>query len=373
MTPFLESICAICEINGASDVHLTTGQPPRFREHGQLVVRPEFPDPMPPQEVDEAAMELGLSTLPIGCPDGTERVRATLMKKGSLDGAVSSADGSRYRFNIYRESSKTAVALRRLDSTFKTLEDLCLPENLADFCNYTDGLVIVTGPTGSGKSTTLATLIHTINTTRACHIITIEDPVEFIHESEKALVHQRQVGRDAESFNDALIDALRQDPDVILVGEIRDLGTVRTALRAAETGHLVFCTLHAGDCVGAVERFVSVFPPEEQTGVRRQFSMALKGIVAQHLVLSCDGSSRYAVPEVMVNTPAVANLIATGRTALISSSIETGADAGMRSLEESLAELVLNECIDEDVAYSMAHTPETLQRRLEEAVGDELD
>ena len=362
MSERLKSLFAICEATGASDVHLACGQVPRLRIQGRLAPHPAFPV-FDAETVDEVAMELGLETLPVGCPDGTERVRLTLLRDGAVDGAVTSPGGSRYRFNLFREAGRTAVALRRLDSKFRTLEELGLPAKLADFCACPDGLVIVTGPTGSGKSTTLATLIDSINRARQGHIITIEDPVEFIHASQGCLVNQRQVGRDARSFNGALVEAMRQDPDVILVGEIRDLETFRTAVMASETGHLVFATLHAGDCAGAVERFVSVFPAEEQEGVRRQLALVLRGIFAQHLLPGVSGG-RVAACELLVNTTAVANLIATGRTAQLYSLIETGARAGMVTLDQSLADLLARGRIAESVALALTRNPETLRSRL---------
>ena len=363
MIPVLESLFEYCMELKASDIHLSVDEPPRFRVQGQLAPRPEL-ETFDARTVDEIAMELGLYTLPLGCPDGTERVRKTLVDNGAIDGAMTAPDGQRYRFNLFRQQGRTSVALRRLDSTFRSLPELGLPPRIADFCRERDGLVIVTGPTGSGKSTTLATLIDGINATRECFIVTIEDPIEFEHASRLALVNQRQVGRDARSFNDALVEAMRQDPDVILVGEIRDVETVRTALRAAETGHLVFTTLHAGDCPGAIERIISVFPADEQNSVRRQLAMVLRGIVAQHLLVSVDGTRRHAVAEVLVNTTGVANLIATGRTAQIASAIETGGNVGMRSLEESLAELLFAGAITESTAFLLTRNPETLQRRL---------
>ncbi len=316
------------------------------------------------EEVDAVAMELGLETLPLGCPDGTERIRMTLLREGSIDGAISSLSGTRFRFNLFREAGRTAVALRRLDNEFRSLEQLGLPPQLANFSQCTDGLVIVTGPTGSGKSTTLATLIDRINRSRKGHIITIEDPVEFVHDSRMCLVNQRQVGRDAKSFNDALVESLRQDPDVILVGEIRDLAAVRTALTAAETGHLVFTTLHAGDCVGAIERLVSVYPPDEQEGVRKQLSLVLRGIFAQHLLPAISGG-RAAACELLVNTSGVANLIATGRSSMIYSAMETGGNRGMVSLDDSLAQLLRAGRIGESAAMALSRSPETLVRRLQ--------
>ena len=362
MSERLKSVFAICEATAASDVHLAAGQVPRLRIQGRLAPHPAFPA-FDAETVDEIAMELGLETLPVGCPDGTERVRLTLLREGALDGAVTSPSGSRYRFNLFRDAGRTAVALRRLNAAFKSLADLGLPAKLADFCTSPDGLVIVTGPTGSGKSTTLATLIDTVNQTREGHIITIEDPIEFVHASRRCLVNQRQVGRDAKSFNDALVEALRQDPDVILVGEIRDLPTFRTAVTAAETGHLVFATMHAGDCAGAVERFVSVFPAEEQEGVRRQLALVLRGIFAQHLLPGIAGG-RVPACELLINTTAVANLIATGRTAQLYSLLETGTRAGMVTLDQSLADLLARGLISEQVGLALTRNPEMLRTRL---------
>ena len=358
----LTQLFAQCEASQASDIHLAVGELPRFRLQGQLTPHPAFAR-LTAEQVDALAMELGLETLPLGCSDGTERVRTTLLRDGAIDGAITSPGGSRYRFNLYRDSGATAVALRRLDNAFRSLDALGLPAQLANFCSCTDGLVLVTGPTGSGKSTTLATLIDQINRTRQGHIITIEDPVEYRHASRRCLVNQRQIGRDARSFNGALVEALRQDPDVILVGEMRELETVRTALAAAETGHLVFATLHAGDCAGAVERLVSVFPADEQEGVRRQFALVLRGIFAQHLVPSLKGG-RVAVGELLVNTTAVANVIATGRSAQIYSLLETGAAQGMVALDQALAELLAAGRIAESTALALSRNPDALRRRV---------
>ncbi len=364
MSPLLESLLALCEEFGASDLHLTVGYAPRFRIRGALVMKGDF-GAFDAKAVDEVATELGLHTLPVGSPDGTEKVRMILMKNGALDGALTSPSGARYRFNIYRESSRHAVAIRRLDAALRSFKELGLPQRLADFCNEPDGLVIVTGPTGSGKSTTLATMINIINHRRPGHIITIEDPIEYIHKSDLCLVNQRQVGRDTLSFNDALVESLRQDPDVILVGEVRDLATIRTALRAAETGHLVFTTLHAGDCAGAVERLVSVFPPEEQNSARHQLALVLRGIFAQHLVPTPDRTERHPACELLVNTTAAANLIANGRTAQLYTVIETGGALGMRTLDQSLVELLAAGLIESRTALALARNPELLQGRVD--------
>ena len=361
-SPMLETLLAMCEETDASDLHLSVGHAPRFRIRGALVEHGGF-RPFDVKAVDEIAMEIGLFTLPVGSPDGTERVRLTLLREGAIDGALTAPSGARFRFNVYRANDQHAVALRRLDQRFRTFGELGLPPRLADFCDERDGLVVVTGPTGSGKSTTLATMIDRINHSRDGHVITIEDPIEFIHRADRCFVHQRQVGRDARSFNDALVESLRQDPDVILVGEIRDLATVRTALRAAETGHLVFTTLHAGDCAGAIERLISVFPADEQDSARHQLALVLRGIFAQHLLPSPDSRRRPAC-ELLVNTAACANLIATGRTAQIYSVIETGGKAGMRTLDQSLAELLAAGHIDGRTALALSRNPDSLKGRM---------
>jgi twitching motility protein PilT len=210
-------------------------------------------------------------------------------------------------------------------------------------------------------------MLNRINIMRCGHIVTIEDPIEYIHKSEQSLVHQRQVGRDTKSFNDALVEALRQDPDVILVGEMRDLDTMRTALRAAETGHLVFTTLHAGDCAGAIERMVSVFPAEEQPSVRHQLALVLRGICAQHLLPVANGEGRVPAVELLVNTTAVANMVSTGRTQQIYSLIETGGQYGMCTLDESLATLCRSGKIAERTAMALSKNPEILRRRIGDA------
>ncbi len=353
---------AVCEDFEASDLHVTPGIAPRFRIRGSLVEKGGI-RPLQVKEVDAIAMELGLFTLPVGCAEGTERVRKTLLRDGVIDGAITSPSGARYRFNIYRSRDTHSVALRRLESKFRTFAELGLPQRLADFCRENDGLVIVSGPTGSGKSTTLATMLNMINRNRCGHIVTIEDPIEYVHSNDKCIVNQRQVGRDTTSFNSALIEAMRQDPDVILVGEIRELETIRTALRAAETGHLVFTTLHAGDCAGAIERLVSVFPANEQDGARHQLALVLRGIFAQHLLPSTD-ASRCLACELLVNTPATANIIATGRSQQIYSAIETGAQFGMRTLDQSLSELIMTGRIEERTALAMSKNPELLKGRM---------
>lgn len=367
----LESLLNECVQRDASDVHFAPDLPVYLRIHGVLEPQTDHPRIAADQIKAIADHLAALSDRP------------SLERPGSLDGAISSAAGTRFRYNIYRRQGKLAVAMRRLEDRFRELAELGMPDSLYKLCDLTDGLVLVAGPTGSGKSTTLATLLNRINQTRRCHLITIEDPIEYLHTSAKALVNQRQVGSDTEHFHEAVVAAMRQDPDVILVGEIRDLATIRAAITAAETGHLVFTTVHASDCVGAIERLIAVFPAEEQTGVRRQVSMVLRAIIAQHLLVA-DGPagtgghagqvptvgkttaprrSRVVTSEILVSTPAVANLIATEKSAQIYSAMEAGTALGMQTLEQDLARLMLAGYLSEATAMAMARSPNVLRER----------
>ncbi|MCS6852988.1 MAG: PilT/PilU family type 4a pilus ATPase [Gemmataceae bacterium] len=362
----LEDLLAECARRDASDIHLAPDLPPYMRVHGVLEPQADRP-PVTATVLQSLAVELARGF------DG-----AALTETGSLDGALSSRDGARFRFNVFRRGGQLAIALRRLEDRFRSLAELGLAESLYQLCDLPDGLVIVAGPTGAGKSTTLATLLDRINQSRRCHIITIEDPIEYIHRPALALVNQRQVGTDTRSFNDALVASLRQDPDVILVGEIRELNTIRTAITAAETGHLVFTTVHAGDCAGTIERLVSVFPADEQPGIRRQLSLVLRAVIAQHLLVA-DGPGlaaaregggpsgrrrRVVVSEILMVTPAVANLIATAKTAQIYSVMEAGGPHGMQTLEQDLARLHLAQLISETTAMMMARNPQVLRDRI---------
>ncbi|MFZ2278484.1 MAG: PilT/PilU family type 4a pilus ATPase [Prosthecobacter sp.] len=354
----LDPLLDRCLDLGASDLHLASDAPPYFRVQG--VLRSDESSPaIPESQMERWAREItGQSSGPV--------VRDT----GSYDGALTSRRGVRFRINIYKVRGRIHLALRRLDDRFRPLSELGLPESLNQLCLQPYGLVVIAGPTGSGKTTTLATLLDHINQTRRCHLITIEDPVEYVHHSNLALVNQRQLGLDTPSFNDALVAAMRQDPDVILVGEIRDLTTIRTAITAAETGHLVFTTVHAGDCVGAIERMVSVFPAGEQDGIRRQLALVLRAVVAQHLVVA-DGPGRkqrgsdtaepkgrrVLAAEILMASQAVANLIATGKSNQIYSAMESGTQQGMQTMEHSLATLYLCGDISEQTINALARKP----------------
>jgi twitching motility protein PilT len=254
------------------------------------------------------------------------------------------------------------AAFRRIPEETPRFEDLGLPSVVLDFTRKPRGFVLVTGPTGSGKSTTLAAMVDRINEQRHEHIMTIEDPIEFLHRHKNCIVNQRELGADATSFSQALKAALRQDPDVILVGEMRDLETISTALTAAETGHLVFATLHTQDTAQTVDRIVDVFPPEQQQQVRVQLSVALQGIVTQQLLPTADGSSRACAAEVLVPTPAVRNLIREGKTHQIYSAVQTGGGAGMQTMDAALAELVRQAKISRQLAEQRSSNPEELRR-----------
>ena len=363
----LDKWLAACANRDASDLHLVAGLPPHLRVHGELTAISGEP------ELTASALRAIADDLLDRMARRNEEARmcleTVLSAKGSFDGAMTAPDQTRFRFNLYRRQGDISIALRRLEDRFQTLAELGLPDSLYALCDLRDGLIVISGPTGAGKSTTLAALLDRINRQRHGHIITIEDPIEYIHRPISCVVNQRQVGLDAPSFNDALVASLRQDPDIVLVGEIRDLDTIRTAITAAETGHLVFTTLHAGDCVGSIERLVSVFPADEQDGIRRQLSLVLRGIVAQHLLpangVQANGYGRVVAGEILIATPSIANLIATGKSAQIYSVLETGTAVGMQTLEQDLARLWNAGRITEATAVAMARNPSVLRDRFQ--------
>ena len=257
-----------------------------------------------------------------------------------------------------------AVAIRRIENEFRTLADWHLPASLGDLADLRDGLVIMTGPTGSGKTTTLATLIHEINLNRECHIVTVEDPVEYVHGNVRSLVHQRELYTDVPDFASAVRASLREDPDVILVGEMRDVETARAAVTAAETGHLVFSTLHTGDTVGAIDRLLGIFSGAERDAVAHQISLVLRAVVAQRLLPSAQGRTRVPAVEILKVTKAVAHLVRVGKFEQIYSAIETGRAQGMQSFEQSLAALVERGLVTEANAFSATRDPSLFQEWL---------
>jgi twitching motility protein PilT len=336
----------------ASDLHITSGAQPSIRVRGRLIPLEEYPKLTP---ADTREIVYGILT---------NDQRQRLETDWQIDFAYAIPGKARFRVNAYFQRSSLGAAFRLIPSIITPIDDLGLPPVVHDFCKKPRGFVLVTGPTGSGKSTSLASMIDEINETREEHIMTVEDPIEFLHGHKKCIVNQRELGSDAQSFAAALKGALRQDPDVILVGEMRDLETIHTALTAAETGHLVFATLHTQDTPQTIDRIIDVFPPEQQQQVRVQLSVALQGIVTQQLLPTLDGSGRIAACEVLVPTPAIRNLIREGKTHQIYSSLQTGANQGMQTMDTALAQLVRSGQISAKLAESRSSTPEELRRLL---------
>jgi len=345
---FAEALLQVVE-RGASDLHLTAGSPPMVRVNGKLVAL-DYP-PLTSQVTRETVYSIL-----------TSDQRQRLETDWQIDLAYSIPGKARFRVNAFFQRTAISAALRLIPDQMPALHSLGLPSVLEDFTKKPRGFVLVTGPTGSGKSTSLAAMIDLINEQRSEHILTIEDPIEFLHSHKKCIVNQRELGGDAKTFAQALKAALREDPDVILVGEMRDLETISTALTAAETGHLVFATLHTQDTAQTVDRVVDVFPPEQQHQVRVQLSVALQGIVTQQLLPRADGSGRAVATEVLVPTPAVRNLIREGKTHQIYSALQTGVSHGMQTMDTSLADLVRRQVISRELAESRSGAPEELRR-----------
>ncbi len=339
---------------GASDLHITVGAPPVIRLHGQLVPL-DYPRLMPQ---DTKEMLYGILT---------QEQREVLERNWEYDFSYSLPGKGRFRVNIFFQRNSLSAAFRLIPVKIPTLQELQLPLVLEEFTRKPRGLVLVTGPTGSGKSTTLAALINIINETRNCHIITIEDPIEFLHPHKKSIVNQREVGSDTKSFPQALKYVLRQDPDVILIGEMRDLETISTALTAAETGHLVFATLHTQDAPQTIDRIVDVFPPYQQQQIRIQLAGVLQGVIAQQLLPTKDGKARIVAVEVLIPTPGVRNLIREAKTHQIYTAIQTGGKYGMQTMDQALADLVRRGKITYEMALQRAIDQQNLKQFLGQA------
>jgi len=334
---------------GASDLHLVIGQSPMVRIDGELQALKEFPTLSA-----EESKRIIFSLL-------SDFQRGRFEKDWELDFSIAVENLSRFRANILMDKKGVEAVLRVISSKIPTPEELQLPQVITDLADLPRGLVLITGPTGSGKSTTLACLINLINQKRKEHILTVEDPIEFVYENKNCIVRQRELGQQTQSFAAALKHALRQDPDVVMIGEMRDLETIAAALTVAETGHLVFGTLHTTDAAQTVDRIIDVFPAHQQQQVRTQLSTCLKAVIGQTLLPKVGGKGRVAAREIMFVTSAIANLIREGKTHQIYGAIDTSARVGMISLDKSLAELARKGLISTEDALSKANRPEFLK------------
>lgn len=334
---------------GASDVHMVIGRPPMLRQRGSVI------------PIDEMAVLTAEESKRLIYSILFEEQRAKFEQNLELDCSFSLPGVSRFRVNVLMQKNGVEAVLRVITSKIPTPEELRLTPSILQFADLPRGLVLVTGPTGSGKSTTLACLLNLINHKREEHILTIEDPIEFVYENDKCIVRQREVGQQTKSFTAALKSALRQDPDIVLIGEMRDLETISAALTIAETGHLCFGTLHTTDAAQTVDRIIDVFPPHQQQQVRVQLSTTLRGVVSQTLLPRSDGIGRVAAREIMVVTPAISNLIREGKTHQIYSAIDTGGKFGMNSLDRALLQLVQEGAIAPEDAIAKAHNPDYIR------------
>ena len=340
-----------CATLGASDLHLSHGLPATYRIRGQIHAAGEH-------------VYNGTEVDTMACVLMSELQLSQFRQDMTLDMGFSTQQGNRFRVNVYREQGNTALAIRYLDGSLKSTRELGLPPQMEYLAQLKSGLVLVCGATGSGKSTTLTAILNDINEHQAKHILTVEDPVEFVHQNKKSIVHQRELYTDVPNFASAVKAALREDPDVIMVGEMRDLETMRTALTAAETGHLVFSTLHTNDAVGVIERLIGSFPGNEQTVARQRIAHALKAVVAQNLVPTMDGKSRAVVAEILMVNTAVANLIESAKSKQIYSVMESSTREGMQTLDQALARLVRAKQITPDAGRMLCRDLQTFERLL---------
>ena len=335
----------------ASDIHLTVGLPPVLRINGQLTHLGSTP--LTPQDTVDL-IKLMVS----------ESEFNKFLSKGELDASYSYKDMVRFRLNLYKQKGHCAVAMRTVSDKIPSMEELRLPPILRELSKKRRGLILVTGPTGSGKSTTLASMVDYMNQTRGEHIITIEDPIEYLHKHRSSIVHQRELGKDTLTFGNALRAALREDPDIILVGEMRDLDTIATALTAAETGHLVLSTLHTIGAAKTIDRIVDVFPPHQQQQIKTQLASVLEAVISQQLMPRADKSGRIVALEVMLATPAIRNLIREGKTHQIQTIIQTNSGMGMKTMDSWIAGLYRHGAIDMDTAIKYAIDIDEIKRDL---------
>lgn len=348
--PKIREILSLAAASGASDVHITTGLAPMMRIHGSLTAQPF--EKLTAADTRETACEIM----------DEEQLRR-FETQGEFDMSFSLEGLGRYRVNVFRQQGNVAMAFRLISTRIPSTEELGLPASVADLYQRKRGLVLVTGPTGSGKSTTLAAIIDKVNSCRDAHIITLEDPVEYLHPHKRSMVNQREIGQDTRSYADALRAALREDPDVILVGEMRDYETIQVAVTAAETGHLVLSTLHTIGAASTVDRIIDVFPPHQQQQIRVQLSNVLEAIISQQLIPRADGAGRVAAFEVLHASIAVRNLIREGKSYQIPSVMQTGRRQGMISMDEAIAQLVREGRITRQMALAFAQDPAAMESR----------
>lgn len=344
----------------ASDLHLKVGRPPGLRIHGDLIPLEEMP-PLTPEDIEHFIDKIT-----------TEEQKAIFTKNNELDLSYSVPGLSRFRVNLFKQRNQMGVVLRAIPIKIKTAKELKLLPIVTELAMRPRGLVLVVGPTGSGKSTTLAAMIDHINSTQQLHIVTVEDPIEFWHEDKMSYVNQRQLGQDTDSFYAALKRALRQDPDVILVGEMRDLETTTAAITAAETGHLVFATLHTTSAAQTIDRIIDIYPPEQQQQIRMQLSLTIQGVISQTLLRRRDGKGRVCAMEIMVANSAIRNLIREGKTHKIPSMIQTGMQEGMQTLDQALRTLFQNGLITREAALEVSNNPDELTRMLEQGTANRV-
>lgn len=335
----------------ASDIHLTTGRPPSYRIDG--VLAPIEGERLIPQMLEDILMPLM-----------DVRHREELQNNGQTDFAYAISGVGRFRVNVFKQRGTLASVMRSLPFNIPEPEDLGIPAEVVEMTTRKRGLILVTGPTGSGKSTTLASLIHVINRNYPYHIITLEDPIEYLHRHDKSVVNQREIGSDSTDYAQALRAALREDPDVILVGEMRDLETISTAITAAETGHLVFSTLHTIGADKTIDRIIDVFPPNQQQQIRIQLASVLECVVSQQLLKKADGSGRVAALEVLFANNAVRNLIRESKTYQIASIMQTNKRAGMQTMDDALYDLYMRKLIDADNAVTYAQDPVSMNKKV---------
>lgn len=347
----IQEILLIAKEAGASDIHITIGLPPMMRLHGELVAM-NFPRLMP-----EDTKTLVYSMM-------NEKQRTGFEETGDYDFAFAVGAIGRYRVNAFRQRNAVACVMRAISTKIPTPDQLGIPESVCDLYTRKRGLVLVTGPTGSGKSTTLASLINLVNERRSAHIITLEDPIEYLHQHKKSVINQREMGWDSATYATALRSALREDPDVILVGEMRDLETISTAITAAETGHLVFSTLHTIGAAATVDRVIDVFPPHQQEQIRVQLGMVLEAVISQQLIPTVDGKGRRAAFEVMHANIAIKNLIREGKSYQIPTAMQTNKKMGMQTMDDSIYDLYTSGEISKEDALAFAQDIPMMTKKL---------